>query len=62
MADEKRGALDASHPDHAFYSGKVQAALFYARNILPGVEWKSQLIEAADRSPIDITDAGFASI
>ncbi len=61
VADEKRGPLDKSHLDQVLRR-QQQAALFFARNILPGVEWKAQPIDAADRSAIDMPDAGFASV
>jgi alkylation response protein AidB-like acyl-CoA dehydrogenase len=50
------------HPDHAFYAGKVQAALWYARNVLPGVEHKAQLLGEEDKSALDMPDAGFATV
>ena len=62
IADEARAKLDASHPEHAFYSGKVASGLFYARNILPGVEHKAQLLADEDKSPIEIPDAAFATV
>jgi alkylation response protein AidB-like acyl-CoA dehydrogenase len=62
IALEKKGALPAGHPDAAFYEGKVAAALYYARNVLPGVELKAKLMAEEDRTPIDITDAAFATV
>ena len=62
IADEARAKLDASHPEHAFYTGKVASGLFYARNILPGVEHKAQLLAEEDKSPIEIPDAAFATV
>ena len=50
------------HPDAAFYAGKIQAALWYARNVLPGVEHKAQLLGEEDKSALDIPDAGFATV
>ena len=37
------------------------AAQYFARNVLPGVAAKAQLIAAEDRSAIDIPIAAFAS-
>jgi alkylation response protein AidB-like acyl-CoA dehydrogenase len=54
--------IDAKHPDHAFYTGKVQAALFFARNVLPGVTHKAELLAEEDKSPLDIPDAAFATV
>jgi hypothetical protein len=62
LADGKRTGLDASHPDAAFYAGKIAAAQYYARNVLPGVEHKAQLVMDEDQSPLEIPDAGFATV
>jgi alkylation response protein AidB-like acyl-CoA dehydrogenase len=62
IALDKKGATPAGHPDVAFYEGKVAAALYYARNVLPGVELKAKLMAEEDRTPIDITDAAFATV
>src|SRR6185503_5347338 len=37
IADDKRKNVAPDHPDWFFYSGKVAAAQYYARNVLPGV-------------------------
>jgi len=60
-ADKKRG-LDPEHADYPFYTGKEQAALYYARNVLPGVEEKAHRIAAEDRTPLNIPDAAFATV
>jgi hypothetical protein len=63
LAHEKKiQAVAEDHPDATFYTGKVHAALYYARNVLPGVEHKARLMEEADDSPIDIPDAAFATV
>jgi alkylation response protein AidB-like acyl-CoA dehydrogenase len=62
IAVEKKKTVAAGHPDAAFYDGKVAAALYYARNVLPTVELKAKLMGDEDKSPIEIPDAGFASI
>jgi alkylation response protein AidB-like acyl-CoA dehydrogenase len=62
IAHERRGRLDPSHPDAAFYLGKEQAALYYARNVLPTVEEKARRMNTEDRSPVDIPDAAFATV
>jgi alkylation response protein AidB-like acyl-CoA dehydrogenase len=62
IAHEARAKVAADHPDHAFYTGKIEAALYYARNVLPGVEFKAQLLGEEDKSPIDIPDAAFATV
>src|SRR6202034_618870 len=37
IAHEKGKSVAAGHPDAAFYAGKIAAAQYYARNVLPGV-------------------------
>ena len=62
VAEAAKAKVDAGHPDHAFYSGKTAAALYYARNVLPGVEHKAQLLADEDKSPLEISDAAFATV
>ncbi len=62
VAEEAKAKAAADHPDRAFYEGKLQAALYYARNILPGVDHKAQLLCEEDKSPLDIPDAAFATL
>ena len=62
IADAKLPSVAAGHPDAAFYAGKVAAAQYYARTVLPGVEEKARQLDAEDRSALDIPDAGFASV
>ena len=61
IALEKKQGLAAGHPDAAFYDGKVAAALYYARNVLPGVDLKARMMADEDRSPLEIADESFAS-
>jgi hypothetical protein len=61
IGEKAKGALSADHPDKAFYEGKKYSALYYARNVLPGVEQAAKLIAAEDTSPMDIPDAAFAA-
>jgi alkylation response protein AidB-like acyl-CoA dehydrogenase len=62
LAEAAKAKVDAGHPDHAFYTGKTATALYYARNVLPGVEHKAQLLADEDKSPLDIPDAAFATV
>ncbi len=62
IADGARAKCDPNHPDHAFYTGKIAAAQYYARNVLPGVEHKAQLLAGEDKSPLEIPDAAFATV
>jgi Acetyl-CoA dehydrogenase C-terminal like/Acyl-CoA dehydrogenase, C-terminal domain len=52
--------LSEEHPDRAFYEGKKFAALYFARNVLPGVAEKARIIASEDRSALDIPVEGFA--
>lgn len=62
VAETAKANVKADHPDHNFYTGKTAAALYYARNVLPGVEHKAQLLAEEDKSPLDIPDAAFATV
>jgi alkylation response protein AidB-like acyl-CoA dehydrogenase len=62
IAHDEAAELDSNHPDRAFYIGKIAAAQYYARNVLPGVEDKARLLDIEDRSPLDIPDAAFATV
>jgi alkylation response protein AidB-like acyl-CoA dehydrogenase len=62
IALEKKKSVAAGHPDAAFYDGKIAAAIYYARNVLPAVEHKGKLMSEEDTSPVDITDAAFATV
>jgi alkylation response protein AidB-like acyl-CoA dehydrogenase len=60
LAHDKRAG--ANEADAAFYAGKIAAAHYFARNILPGVEHKATLLTDEDLSPMEIPDAGFATV
>jgi alkylation response protein AidB-like acyl-CoA dehydrogenase len=62
IADKAQGSVSADHPDRAFYEGKKFSALYYARNVLPGVEQAARMIATEDTSPMDISDAAFGSV
>jgi alkylation response protein AidB-like acyl-CoA dehydrogenase len=62
IALEKKKTVAAGHPDAAFYEGKVAAALYYARNVLPSVELKARLMGEEDKSPLELSDAAFATV
>jgi alkylation response protein AidB-like acyl-CoA dehydrogenase len=61
IADEKLAKIDAKQPDHAFYTGKVAAALYYARTVLPGVEHKAAQLAEEDRTALDVPETAFAT-
>ena len=60
IADAAAAKLPEGHADRAFYAGKVFAAQYFARNVLPGVQAKAQLIAKNDRSALDVPVAAFA--
>ncbi len=45
--------------DRAYYEGKKQSAAYFARNILPGVKSKAEILGREDSSPLEISDAAF---
>jgi alkylation response protein AidB-like acyl-CoA dehydrogenase len=60
LAKQKLAALSEDHPDQAFYVGKLHAARYFARNVLPGVMDKADFLSREDKSPVEIPDAAFA--
>jgi alkylation response protein AidB-like acyl-CoA dehydrogenase len=62
IAHAKAAEVAAGHPDAAFYAGKVSAALYFARNVLPGVEDKARVLHDEDTTALDIPDAAFATV
>ncbi len=54
IADAALAKLTPDHKDHAFYTGKVFGARYFAQNVLPGVAAKAQLIAREDRSAVDV--------
>lgn len=62
IADEKAKEVADGHPDKAFYAGKVSAAQYYARHVLPHVTLLAKQAESEDRSPIDIPADAFATV
>jgi hypothetical protein len=57
IAEKKRASVASDHPDSAFYAGKIAAARYYARNVLPGVEDKARMLADADTTAIDVDQA-----
>jgi alkylation response protein AidB-like acyl-CoA dehydrogenase len=62
LAHEAQKNVDPKHPDAAFYTGKVKAAVYYAQTELPNVELSAKIMAAEDKTPLDIPDAAFASV
>ena len=50
---------EVSAKDKAFYEGKVAAAQFFARNVLPKVTAERAIAEATDLMPMDLDEAAF---
>jgi hypothetical protein len=61
IALDKKKTVVAGHPDAAFYEGKVAAAQYFARNVLPAVELKAKMMAEEDKTPIELSDAAFAT-
>lgn len=62
IADKAAAGLSATSPDRAFYEGKRQSALWFARNVLPQVEMAARVLANEDTSPVDIADECFAAV
>ncbi|MBL8917457.1 MAG: acyl-CoA dehydrogenase [Myxococcaceae bacterium] len=60
-AEQALAKVGQSHPDRAFYEGKRYSALYYGRNVLPQVKQLAELVMLEDSSPMEISDAAFAS-
>jgi alkylation response protein AidB-like acyl-CoA dehydrogenase len=50
---------DVSAQDRAFYQGKVAAAAFFARNILPELTARRHIVEATDNALMDVPEEAF---
>jgi hypothetical protein len=62
QAEVARAALDAgtaSAKDQGFYEGKIAAASFFARTVLPKVAAERQIAEATDNSLMDVPEDAF---
>lgn len=62
ISDQAIAALPDGHPDRHFYEGKIQAALFFARNNLPLVPTLAAMMQDEDDSALSITEQAFATI
>jgi Acetyl-CoA dehydrogenase C-terminal like len=50
---------DASPKDRLFYQGKIAAATFFARNVLPELTTRRHLVEATDNTLMDVPEDAF---
>jgi hypothetical protein len=63
-ADKVSGLPDdeQSARERLFYRGKLHAAAYYARHVLPEVRFHAELLGREDRSPLDIPTDAFATL
>jgi len=62
QAEIAKAALDAgtaSTKDQRFYEGKIAAASFFARTVLPKIAAERQIAEATDNSLMDVSEDAF---
>jgi alkylation response protein AidB-like acyl-CoA dehydrogenase len=62
QAEVAKAALDAgtaSAKDQKFYEGKIAAASFFARTVLPKIAAERQIAEATDNSLMDVSEDAF---
>jgi hypothetical protein len=62
QAEVAKAALDAgtaSATDRSFYEGKIAAASFFARNVLPKLAAERQIAETTDNSLMDVSEDAF---
>jgi alkylation response protein AidB-like acyl-CoA dehydrogenase len=61
QAEVALNALTAGDPgkDKDFYEGKVAAAKFFARNVLPKIAAERQIAEATDNALMDVPESAF---
>lgn len=60
LAAKKIMELGTAHFDYPYYRGKIEAAKYYLRNIVPEVFTAAELIKAGDDSVINIPEESFA--
>lgn len=59
LAKKRAAEVGEEHFDYAFYMGKVQAACYYMRNVVPNVWLTAEIVKDADTSVLDIPAGGF---
>ena len=61
QAEVAQRALDAgaTSKDADFYTGKVAAASFYAKNVLPKLTAERAIAEATDNDLMDVPESAF---
>ncbi|MEW6334566.1 MAG: acyl-CoA dehydrogenase, partial [Thermodesulfobacteriota bacterium] len=61
VANEKLTAPDGGGGDKAFYEGKLAAARYFIKHVLPEVDAAARAIRSEDLSMMEIADEAFAS-
>jgi hypothetical protein len=61
IAAEKLDGEGHGSADEAFYKGKVAAARYFIKNVLPETDAVVKAIKSEDMSVMEIPDEGFAS-
>jgi len=61
VAQKALSASSLPEGEKAFYAGKVQGALWFARNVLPSVEASARALALEDASALDIPDAALGT-
>lgn len=59
LAGRKMAELGPDHYDYNFYQGKVNAAKYFVRNIVPNIFRTLEVIKEGDSSVMDIDEAAF---
>lgn len=59
LAADKITELGTDHFDYAFYKGKVEAARYYVRNVVPEIMVTARVIADGDTSVLDVPEEAF---
>ncbi len=59
LADKRAKEVGPDHFDYAFYFGKVQAARYYLRNVVPNVWAVAEIVKDGDTSVLDVPIEAF---
>ena len=59
LADKKAKEVGADHYDYEFDTGKVLAARYYLRNVVPNVWAVAEIVKDGDTSVLDIPIGAF---
>jgi len=62
LAHQALAGVASGHPDAAFYEGKIAVARYFARNVLPAVSAKLELLGNEDDTALQISDSAFATV